>query len=250
MTPKGSSSSPNSPAAGRNKDSFIRGLFDKISPQYDLFNKLSSFGMDQGWRRSAVRSLQLKPSMRVLDLASGTGDLACLQAETLAPLGLVAACDVSGDMLKYAGRKFERVPAARWHVRLIQGRAEALPFEDGSFDAATIGFALRNVTDLEQTFLELHRVLKPGGRIGLLEFGRPKNLFLRIGHWLWLTAGLPSAGFLTTGSFWPFTYLRRSILRFMPPEGVLERLKRAGFAQARAESFNGNIVVLYTGVKG
>ena len=250
MTLKGSSSSPNSPAAGKNKESFIRGLFDKISPQYDLFNRLSSFGMDQGWRRRTVRSLELKPGMLVLDLASGTGDLACLQAEALVPLGLVAACDVSGEMLEYAGRKFERVPAARWHIRFVQARAEALPFPSGTFHAATVGFALRNVTDLEQTFGELYRVLKPGARIGLLEFGRPKNILLRIGHWLWLTAGLPAAGFLTTGSLWPFTYLRRSILCFMPPEGVLERLKRAGFALARAESFNGNIVVLYTGVKG
>ena len=205
--------------------------------------------MDQGWRRRTVESLRLQPGMQVLDLASGTGDLARLEAEAMLPLGLVAGCDVSIQMLRYARRKFDRIPAAEWHVKLIQGRAEALPFPGSTFDAATIGFALRNVSDLDQTFRELHRVLKPGGRVGLLEFGRPKNLLLRIGHWLWLTFGLPVLGFLTTGTIWPFTYLRGSILRFMAPDEVTRRLKAAGFQSVNAEPMSGNIVVLYTGVR-
>ncbi len=187
--------------------------------------------------------------MQVLDLASGTGDLAQLEAEAMLPLGIVAGCDLSGRMLRYARRKFGRIPAAEWHVKLIQGKAEALPFPSGAFHAATIGFALRNVSDLDQTFRELHRVLKSGGRIGLLEFGRPKNFLLRIGHWIWLTVGLPVLGLLTTGSVRPFIYLRGSILRFMAPDEVTRRLKEAGFQAGRAEPLGGSIVVLYTGVR-
>jgi demethylmenaquinone methyltransferase/2-methoxy-6-polyprenyl-1,4-benzoquinol methylase len=187
--------------------------------------------------------------MQVLDLASGTGDLALLEIDALLPLGQVVGCDLSGQMLRWAQKKFEKLPAAGWHLKLVNGKAEGLPFADNTFDAATIGFALRNVSDLDKTFSELHRVLKPGGRIGLLEFGRPRNPFMRLGHWFWLSIGVPLLGIATTWTVWPFLYLRRSILRFMAPEEVVERLKRAGFKTAAAQSLDGNIVVLYTGVK-
>lgn len=187
--------------------------------------------------------------MRVLDVASGTGDLAIEAACRMVPLGEVVACDLSGRMLDYASKKFTGIPAAYWHIRQVQSKAEDLPLGDGTFDAATIGFALRNVSDLDQTFRELHRVLKPGGRIGLLEFGRPASPLLGVGHWLWLTVGLPVVGFLTTGRLWPFTYLRRSILQFMEPVQVCRRLQEAGFAHVEARPMSGNIVVLYTGVK-
>ncbi len=183
--------------------------------------------------------------MRVLDLASGTGDLAIRCAKKVAPLGQVAACDFSFPMLRLAAYKFERVPAAYWHARPIQGKAEALPFAEGSFDAATMAFALRNVSDLAATFTELNRVLKPGGRIALLEFGRPKNLFVRLGHLLWLSTAVPAIGLATTGRLWPFLYLRRSILQFMPPQEVLQRLESAGFAEATAEPLTFGAVIVY-----
>ncbi len=231
------------------KESFIHRLFDTITPGYDAFNRIASLGMDHGWRRRTIESLNLQPGMRVLDLASGTGDLAVESVLKMLPLGMVTACDLSHPMLLSASEKLRRHPVAGWHMRYIQARAEQLPFPPQSFNAATIGFALRNVSDLAGVFRELHRVVRPGGRIALLEFGRPRNPLLRIGHWLWLTLVLPPLGLLTTGKLWPFLYLRRSILGFMDPEKVLSLLKEAGFSDVRAEPFTGRVVLLYQGVR-
>ncbi len=231
------------------KEKFVHRLFDTITPRYDLFNRVGSMGMDRGWRRVTIQSLQLNPEMRVLDLASGTGDLARDCAAELAPLGRVVACDLSLQMLSRAVKRLAVFPPARWHVRYAQGRAENLPFKPGIFDAATMAFALRNVSDLDASFREYHRVMRPGARLALLEFGRPGNFFLRAGHWLWLSTAIPLFGFLTTGLFWPFLYLRRSILQFMPPEQVVEKLRTAGFSELSATRLSGGIVILYQAVR-
>ena len=242
---------PSLPSSGitslpRGKEHFVHRLFDNISPRYDLFNRISSLGLDQGWRRRAIANLKLAPGMQVLDLASGTGDLACLAAQVIAPLGTVIASDLSHPMLRLAGKKFERIPAAYWHIRAIQNRAEGLPFLSGTFHAATIGFALRNVSDLDATFREFHRVLKPGGALSLLEFSRPQGILLRFGHTLWLSTVVPLLGLLAVGSMGPFLYLRRSILQFMAPEQVVRQLQAAGFTEVHAEPLTGGIVFLYT----
>lgn len=228
------------------KERFIHTLFDTITPGYDCFNRIASLGMDRAWRRRTIDSLNLQPGMRVLDLAAGTGDLAVESVFKMLPLGTVVACDLSYPMLRSAARKWARHPAAGWHLRYAQGRAEQLPFPPESFNAATIGFALRNVTDLARIFHELRRAIRPGGRIALLEFGRPRNPLLRVGHWLWLTFAIPPLGLLATGRLWPFLYLRRSILQFMDPEEVLRRLEQAGFSAAEARPITGGIVRLYT----
>lgn len=227
------------------KERFVRRLFDSIPTRYDLFNRVASLGMDRSWRQRTVDSLKLIPGSRVLDLASGTGDLALESVLKILPLGEVAACDLSHPMLAHACRRLGGHPAAGWHVRFAQARAEALPFPAESFHAATIGFALRNVTDLKATFAEMFRVLRPGSRIALLEFGRPRHPLLRLGHWVWLTLAIPLLGLLTTGRLWPFLYLRRSILAFMDPSEVEVLLRSAGFRQVRADPLQAGIVVLY-----
>lgn len=227
------------------KEGFVHRLFDSISPRYDLFNQVSSFGLDQRWRRRTIQSLDLKPGMQVLDLASGTGDLAAEAARAILPFGKVIACDLSHPMLRLGKSKLARHPAFCWHVEFAQGKAEALPFCSESFHAATMGFALRNVSDLDTTFREFARVVKPNGRLALLEFGRPKGI-LAAGHWLWLTLGVPMLGLITTGSISPFLYLRRSILQFLPPEQVVQCLKAAGFVDVQAQPINGGIVYLYS----
>ncbi len=227
------------------KEGFIHKLFDTITPGYDCFNRIASLGMDRPWRRRTINSLKLSPGMRVLDLAAGTGDLAVESVLKMLPLGTVVACDLSHPMLRSAYEKLGRHPVAGWHLRYVQGKGEQLPFPPESFNAATIGFALRNVSDLAGVFRELRRVVRPGGRIALLEFGRPRNPLLRVGHWFWLTLVLPPLGLLTTGKIWPFLYLRRSILGFMDPEKVISLLRETGFSDLRAEPFTGRVVLLY-----
>lgn len=205
--------------------------------------------MDRGWRRETIQKLRLAPGMTVLDLAAGTGDLAREAADQLVPLGRVVASDLSHPMLRTASQKLGRHPTVSWHAVYSQARAEQLPFSAGRFDAASMGFALRNVSDLDQVFRELHRVIRPGGRVALLEFGRPKNPLLALGHRLWLLFAVPVIGVLTTWKLWPFLYLRRSILQFMPPQEVLERLHRAGFTEARVVPLQGGIVQIYQAIR-
>lgn len=249
MRKASSSSAGPSNGASASKENFVHRLFDQISPRYDLFNRLSSFGLDQGWRRRTIASLQLAPGAQVLDLASGTGDLAIAAAQEILPLGQVVAFDLSHPMLALGRQKFQQIPAAHWHIRSAQGRAESLPFADRSFAATTMGFALRNVSDLDTVFREIHRVLKPGARIALLEFGRPRNPWLALGSTLWMSTGVPILGWLTTGALWPFLYLRRSIHAFPAPPEIVCRLAAAGFARPQALPLTSGIVTLYTAQK-
>lgn len=205
--------------------------------------------MDQRWRRRTVDELQLLPGMAVLDLASGTGDLAAEAVRRLVPLGRVVGCDLSLPMLVGAQRKFDTRALEPWHLSYTQGKGEALPFAGRSFNAASMGFALRNVSDLDLVFRELHRVVKPGGRVALLEFGRPGNPLLALGHRIWLLFAVPVIGALTTGKLWPFLYLRRSILQFMPPEEVVRRLSEAGFTDADSKRLTAGAIRLYTATR-
>ena len=247
MTRAASSPSSRTPGSeGRpSKEAFVHRLFDLITPRYDLFNRIASLGLDMPWRRRTIDSLRLLPGARVLDLACGTGDLAAVAAPALVPLGAVVGCDLSLPMMAAGARKLARRPPTRWHVKFAQGRAEQLPFAASGFHAATMGFALRNVSDLDGTFRELRRVLAPGGRLALLEFGRPRNPLLRAGHILWLSCAVPFIGLLTTGRLWPFLYLRRSILAFLAPEEVVRRLEQAGFEDVEAMPLSGGVVYLY-----
>ncbi|OGX40088.1 MAG: hypothetical protein A3C53_07110 [Omnitrophica WOR_2 bacterium RIFCSPHIGHO2_02_FULL_68_15] len=226
----------------------MRALFDALSPRYDLFNRLASLGLDQRWRRRAIAAAGLKPGARVLDLGAGTGDLALMAAAAVAPTGVVEALDLSAPMLQRARAKAARVPAG-WHVRAVQAQAERLPAADRTYEAVVSGFVMRNVSDLGRTLSESHRVLRPGGRLAILEFGRPRAALLRWGHLLWLGVGTLAIGWLVTGLRGPFTYLRRSIAGFLPPEQFLARLREHGFAEVAAVPLLGGAVILYQGVK-
>lgn len=151
-------------------------------------------------------------------------------------------------MLQRAGVKAAQVPAG-WHVRAVQGQAEQLPAPDAAYEAVVSGFVMRNVSDLERTLAESHRVLRPGGRLVILEFSRPRAPLLRWGHALWLGVGTLAIGWLLTGVRGPFTYLRRSIAGFLPPEQFLASLREAGFTDVAATPLLGGAVILYQGVR-
>ena len=201
-------------------------MFDRISPSYDRVNRLMTFNADQRWRRELVRRLRIGPGDLVLDLACGTGDFAeiCRRARATA-VGL----DFSRGMLNAANRRFPGLGV------FVQGDALRLPFADGSFTAAVSGFALRNFVAIPPVLDELARVLKPGGRVGLLEVDKPRNRVVAAGHGLYFNRVVPVVGGLIADRK-AYRYLPQSA-SYLPPEAELRAmLETAGFVSIRKRS--------------
>jgi len=212
----------------------VQGMFDRIAPVYDLMNRVMTMGLDQRWRRKTVKAV-VEPGDRVLDAACGTGDLAVFAAKAG---GNVTGLDFSEAMLERARRK---APELDW----IRGDLLALPFEDESFDSATVGFGVRNVADLPGALEELRRVLKPGGRLGILEITRPRGP-LRFFYSLWFDRIVPLLGKVLPGGE-AYTYLPASVRRFPGPDDLAAQM--AGFRDVEYRLFAGGIVALHTGVR-
>ena len=221
--------------SGRLAPDAVRSMFDRISPVYDSMNRTMTLGLDQRWRRATVAAV-VQPGDRVLDACCGTGDLAVAVLEAG---GRVTGLDFSERMLERARRKSTEVD---W----VQGDALALPFEDGSFDAATVGFGVRNLDDLERGLAELRRVLKAGGRVAILEITRPSGLLAPF-YRLWFDGLVPLLGKLLPGGS-AYTYLPASVRRFPGPEELAGLLRAAGFEDVRWKTFAGGIVALHIGM--
>jgi demethylmenaquinone methyltransferase / 2-methoxy-6-polyprenyl-1,4-benzoquinol methylase len=215
----------------------VRTMFDRIAPVYDLMNRVMTLGLDQRWRRLAVR-LAVRPGDRVLDGCCGTGDLAIAAAAAGAD---VVGLDFSPAMLARARRK---APALEW----IEGDLLELPFEDASFDAATVGFGVRNVADLQRGIAELRRVLRPGGRLAVLEITTPRGP-LKPFYKLWFDVLIPVAGRILPGGK-AYTYLPASVRRFPGPEALAALLEGQGFTDVGFRRLAGGIVALHTGTAG
>lgn len=214
----------------------VRGMFDRIAPVYDLMNRLMTAGLDQRWRRLAVSKV-VWPGDRVLDACCGTGDLA-IAAERRG--GQVVGLDFSERML-------ERARPKSGTIEWVQGDALALPFGDDEFDAATVGFGVRNLADLEGGLRELHRVLRPGSRLAVLEITRPHGI-LRPFFRLWFDVLVPVAGRVLPGGE-AYTYLPASVRRFPGPEDLSRLLRTAGFGEVTYQLLGGGIVALHVAEK-
>jgi demethylmenaquinone methyltransferase/2-methoxy-6-polyprenyl-1,4-benzoquinol methylase len=213
----------------------VRTMFDRIAPVYDLMNRVMTAGLDGRWRRLTARAA-VRPGDRVLDACCGTGDLALADERAG---GRVVGLDFSERMLERARRKSE---AIEW----VQGDLLELPFDDASFDAATVGFGVRNVADLERSLRELRRVLRPGGRLGVLEIAEPRGL-LRPFYRLWFYGIVPLlVGRVLRGGS-AYSYLPASVRRFPGPEELAAQLERAGFEDVSFRLLAGGIVALHTG---
>lgn len=222
---------------GRLAPDAVRSMFDRIAPVYDAMNRLMTAGLDRRWRRLAAEAA-VRSGDRVLDACCGTGDLA-LAAERAG--GRVVGLDFSERMLERARRKSD---AVEW----VRGDLLELPFPDGSFDATTVGFGVRNVADLERALGELRRVLRAGGRLALLEITRPRGALAPF-YRLWLDGLIPLAGKLLPGGS-AYTYLPASARRFPGPEQLAELLRQAGFAEVGFRLLAGGIVALHSGIRG
>jgi demethylmenaquinone methyltransferase / 2-methoxy-6-polyprenyl-1,4-benzoquinol methylase len=214
----------------------VEAMFDRISPVYDPMNRLMTAGLDRRWRRLAVRAV-VRRGDRVLDACCGTGDLA-LEAERAG--GRVTGLDFSERMLERARRKS---PAVEW----VRGDVLALPFADETFDAATVGFGIRNVEDLEAGLRELARVLRPGGRIACLEITRPRGALCPF-FTLWFDGLVPLAGRVLPGGA-AYSYLPASVRRFPGPEELGEALRRSGFGEIAWRLLGGGIVALHAATR-
>jgi len=213
----------------------VRGMFDRIAPVYDAMNRTMTAGLDRRWRRITAE-LVVKPGDEVLDACCGTGDLAIAAARRG---GRVTGLDFSEPMLERARRK---APDLTW----VRGDVLAMPFPDGGFDAATVGFGVRNVEDLPAALAELRRILRPGGRLGILEITRPRGLLAPF-YRLWFDAVVPLLGKVLPGGR-AYTYLPASVRRFPGPEELAELIEGAGLRDVRVRLFAGGIVALHTAV--
>jgi len=213
----------------------VRRLFDRIAPVYDAMNRVMTAGLDRSWRRLTVEAV-VQPGDRVLDACCGTGDLA-VAAEREG--GIVTGLDFSPRMLERARRKSDTIT---W----VEGDLLALPFPDDAFDAATVGFGVRNVADLEAALAELRRVLRPGGRLAILEITQPRGA-LRPFFSLWFDRIVPLLGRVLPGGE-AYTYLPASVRRFPGAEELAAVLGRQGYEQVRVRLLGATIVALHVGV--
>jgi demethylmenaquinone methyltransferase / 2-methoxy-6-polyprenyl-1,4-benzoquinol methylase len=211
----------------------VRRMFDRIAPVYDPMNRLMTAGLDRRWRRETAAAV-VQPGDRVLDVCCGTGDLALAASEAG---GRVTGLDFSAPMLERARGKSSEI---EW----IEGDALALPFADGSFDAVTIGFGLRNLPNVEGGLAELRRVLRPGGRLAILEITRPRGPLAPF-YRFWFDGVIPLAGKVLPGGS-AYSYLPASVRRFPAPEGLSRLLDEAGFSEISWRLFAGGIVALHT----
>jgi demethylmenaquinone methyltransferase / 2-methoxy-6-polyprenyl-1,4-benzoquinol methylase len=221
---------------GEEKARVVRGLFDTISPRYDVVNRVMTFGMDVGWRRRAVRELRLPGRSLVLDLACGTGDL-CRELEGAGYRAV--GMDFSHGMLL----------AARTRAPLVETDILRLPLRDSAADGVTCGFAMRNVVSLAGLFAELARTVRPGGRVALLDVSEPDNPVLRAGNAVYFRRIVPLiGGLLSDGS--AYRYLPRSTADLPPPREMVRMLRGAGFHDAERHQLTGGLTQLLVGTRG
>ena len=220
---------------GAEKQQAVRSMFDAIAPRYDLVNRVMTFRMDVGWRRRTVAALALPGGATVVDLACGTGDLCReLQRGGYRPIG----ADLSFGMLA----------AARTTAPLLQGDALRLPLPAARVDGVTCGFALRNFVDLDAFLGEIARVVRPRGRIALLEVAEPENRVLRRGHAVYFGKVVPKIGGLLSDRD-AYRYLPQSVAYLPEPEALVARIRAAGFADAERRLLSGGIAQLLVGTR-
>ena len=215
----------------------VQRMFDRIAPVYDAMNRVMTAGLDRRWRRVTVEQV-VRNGDRVLDACCGTGDLAIAARARGAD---VVGLDFSEAMLERAGAKSTEI---EW----VRGDVLALPFDDASFDAVTVGFGVRNVDDLDAGLRELRRVLRPAGRLGILEITRPRGVVAPF-YRLWFDRVVPLLGKVLPGGA-AYTYLPASVRRFPGPEELAALLERSGFAAVRFRLFAGGIVALHVAEAG
>ncbi|MEJ2721618.1 MAG: bifunctional demethylmenaquinone methyltransferase/2-methoxy-6-polyprenyl-1,4-benzoquinol methylase UbiE [bacterium] len=218
-------------------------MFSRIASRYDLLNHLLSFNIDRLWRRRAVAEAAPPSGGRVLDACAGTGDVA-IDFVRFTDASVVVAVDLSTEMMQIGRGKSPNL-----RIQWVEGNVMNLPFEDGLFDAVTVAFGIRNLTDYQRGVAEMARVLKPGGRLVILEFAPPANGFLQKVYGIYLRAAVPAIGALVVGDGGAYRYLASSVEGFLARDRVLELMGAVGLGGLRARSLTSGIAYIYSGIK-
>ena len=226
----------------------VRGVFDSVAGNYDLMNDLMSGGLHRLWKRFTLARTGLRPGQSALDVAGGTGDLSAGMARQVGPSGRVILSDINAAMLA-EGRDRLLDKGIAGNLGVVQANAERLPFRDRSFHCVTIGFGLRNVTDKPAAVAEMTRVLKPGGRLLVLEFSQPALEFLRPIYEIYSFQVLPRLGELVAGDRESYQYLAESIRMHPNQYAMLQMLEEAGLEDCRYHNLSGGIVALHKGYR-
>lgn len=231
---------------GEEKAAYVHAMFGRIARRYDLMNRLMSLGRDQAWRRLAAREARVAPGALVLDLATGTGDLAFALLD-LAPSARVVGADFAMPMLAEGARK--RAAQGRDAFSLVAADALQLPFAEGTFDAVLSAFLMRNVTDLHRGFAEQRRVLRPGGRVVCLEITMPPWPGIRALFAWYFGTLVPRLGGLVAGDPEAYTYLPESVRRFPRPEALARLMESVGFRDVSFRRLALGTIAVHVGVK-
>ena len=223
-------------------------VFHSVAGKYDLMNDLMSMGIHRLWKRFTIELSGVRPGHRVLDIAGGTGDLTMKFSDLVGPSGQVILADINASMLQVGrGRLTDRGYAG--NIEYVQADAEHLPFPDNHFNAVSIAFGLRNVTDKDQALRDMTRVLKPGGKLMVLEFSKPTNPLLSKAYDAYSFNALPLMGQLIAGDSGSYQYLAESI-RMHPDQDTLKgMMEQAGLVNCKYHNMTGGIVALHVGIK-
>jgi demethylmenaquinone methyltransferase/2-methoxy-6-polyprenyl-1,4-benzoquinol methylase len=232
------------PRTGTMSEPQVRAMFDRIAGFYDVMNSVMTAGLHHRWRARAVDLAEVGPGSHVLDVATGTGDLAIELARRVGPTGEVIGSDFSDEMLERARHKKNDAPTLTWEW----GNALDLPYAAARFDAATVGFGARNFSDLDQGLSEMARVVKPGGKVVVLEITTPRKPPLSTFYRVWFDRVVPLIG-RVTGEDEAYTYLPNSVRRFPGPEGLAAAMTRAGLTDVRWILTAGGIIALHVGTR-
>ena len=229
---------------GEQRATRVNDLFTAIAPRYDLLNDLQSFGLHRAWKRRLAELARVRPGERALDVCCGTGDI----AQALAKCGAdVVGLDFSEPMLRIANEK-SKVQSPKSKVRtpeFLRGDAQQIPFADNSFEIVTIGYGLRNLASWETGLRELQRVTKPGGRLLVLDFGKPDNVLWRAAYFGYLKLFVPILGRLFCGNAAAYAYILESLKHYPAQHGVAAKMRELGLQNVRVINFLGGIMSLH-----